>query len=182
MAITLKPLVIPPRPPELPATPPPATSADPQTKGPHLRNDAFITRWVEEFERVVKDCWIALGQVLQLIDARLVYLETRVADTYTWGQRGTLTDEEGMALPLRVVRDEKIVEFTIASEKPGSGTISIEFRINGTNFQTLSLPGNSPFVAIPVTPARNVLKDDKLALFVKSPGTAEDIVVQARCV
>jgi hypothetical protein len=182
VAVSLKPLVIPPRPAELPTAPPPAEAAAKPVKGPHLRNDAFLARWIEDFERVVKDVWLALQQVLGGIDLRLIALETRVSDTYTWGQRGSLTDNEPMALPLRVVRPETIVEFTIAAEKPAAGAITIEFRINDALFQALTLPSSAPFVAIPLPTPRAVLKDDKLSLFVTNPGAAEDVVVQARCV
>jgi len=174
-------LVIPPRPPELPTTPPPPAEAPIVKVGPHLRNDAYLTRWLEDFERVVKDAWIALAQLVASLEARILALETRVADTYTWGQRGTLTDEERIALPLRVVRKEKVVELTVAAETPStSGSVSIQFRVNGAVAVTLTLPSGAPFVAVPFI--QELAVNDKLDVFVKSPGTAEDVVVQARCV
>lgn len=181
MAINFPVLVIPPRPPELPAVPPPPTTEPVVKTGPHLRNDAFLSRWLEDFERVIKDAWLLLGTLLAQIDARLVYLETRVADTYTWGQRGTLTDEERIALPLRVVRKEKVVELTVAAEVPStSGSVSIEFRVNGAAAVTLQLPSGAPFVAVPFI--RELAVNDKIEAFTKNPGNAEDVVVQARCV
>lgn len=182
MPVRFPTLTIPPRPPELPAVPPPATSASPiELKGPHLRNDAFLSRWVEEFERVVKDAWANLANLITTVEERIVALETRISDTYTWGQRGGLQHEQFVALPLRVVRQETLVEFAIAVETPStSGAVIIDLRRNGVFLTQATLPVGGRFVAVPVTLA--LAKNDALAVVVAQEGTdTEDLVVQARC-
>lgn len=194
MPIVFPPLTIPPRPPELPAVPPPATTEPAVTKGPHLRNDAFLSRWVEDFERVVKDAWFSLSKVIAALDARVTGLETRVtnleqrvSDTYTWGQKGTPTIDEDadvtlLALPLRVVRDEEIVECTATSEVP-EGAVTFVVQHNEVDVVTLTLD-SVPFVAVPLPPdaPHKVLKDDRLRVVIASvDGDIADVVVQARC-
>ena len=187
MPIIFPPLVIPPRPPELPSVPPPSTTEPVELKGPHLRNDAFLSRWIEDFERVVKDAWFSLSKLITTIDTRIVVLETRVSDTYTWGQKGVPSIDTDapvtlLALPLRVVRDEEIVECTAASEVP-EGAVTFIVQHNEVDLVTLTLD-HVPFVAVPfpLDAPHKVLKDDKLRVVIASvDADIADVVVQVRC-
>jgi len=173
-------LVLPPRPPELPTVPPPVTADKPPD---FKRNDAFLSRWIEDFERVMKDAWLKLNEMLQKFHDRITALEQRVADTYTFGQKGALAlavPVEGappsldlIALPLRVVRDEEVVEATLTAEvaPAASCTVAVEHVVPdaagstegrpATTVCTLTLPAGGHFVSFSFTlpappPARAV--------------------------
>ena len=92
---------------------------------------------------------------------RVVELENRISDTYTWGQKGTLTVEEAeegeapvvtlLALPLRVVRKEEVLECTAAAEVPGAGGVLIvQHQASGQDAPT---PPATPKRRLPSTPA-----------------------------
>ena len=106
----------------------------------------FLTKWLEEFIRVVKDAWARLGTLVGVISGRIEVLEKRVSDTYTWGS-GSITVDKIIALPLRVVRSEVLVEFTIAAETAStSGDVQIELRQNGATLINGTLSTGATFV------------------------------------
>jgi hypothetical protein len=165
----------------------------------------------------VKDAWTALSTLVAELDKRITILETRISDTYTWGQKGTLTIEEGepgepvsvslLALPLRIVREEEIVECTAAAEVPGlGGVLRVQHQASGptgtpptradevewTDVATLTLEAEMRFVAVTLPTPLKMKKDDTLRVViaeVASPARAigeeqeelADVVVQARC-
>jgi hypothetical protein len=223
-------LNIPPRPQELPTTPPPSSSArvreEAEKTGNPLgkmlvdgynRGDAHLTGWVDEEQRVLKEAWQDLQTLVAALDARILVLETRIADTYTWGQKGTLTIEEGepgepapvslLALPLRIVRDEEIVECTAAAEVPGlGGVLLVQHQASGptetpptradevpwTDVATLTLDAEMRFVAVTLPEPFKMKKDDTLRVVIaevasparaigEEPEELADVVVQARC-
>jgi hypothetical protein len=185
---------------------------------PYDRNDAHLSKWIEDFERVVKDSWTKLGVLLNEVDKRVTVLEERVSDTYTWGQKGELTVEEPvegeepeptlLALPLRIVRKEEVLECTAAAEKPGAGGVLIvQHQASGpivaeppvtsradevpwTDVATLTLDAEMKFLSVPLTTPFKMAKDDTLRVVIAEVGEAEedaedgalaDVVVQARC-
>jgi hypothetical protein len=223
-------LNIPPRPQELPSTPPPSSSARVREEAEkhasplgkmlvdgYSRGDAHLTGWVEEEQRVLKEAWQDLQTLVAALDARILALETRIADTYTWGQKGTLTIEEGepgeevpvslLALPLRIVRDEEILECTAAAEVPGlGGVLLVQHQASGatetpptradevpwTDVATLTLDAEMRFIAVTLPEAFKMTKDDTLRVVIAEVGGAaravgeepeelSDVVVQARC-
>jgi hypothetical protein len=223
-------LNIPPKPQELPSTPPPSSSARvreeaEKTGNPlgkllidgYSRGDAHLTGWVDEEQRVLKEAWQDLQTLVSALDARILALETRIADTYTWGQKGTLTIEEGepgepapvslLALPLRIVREEEILECTAASEVPGlGGVLLVQHQASGapvtpptradevpwTTVATLTLEAEMRFVAVTLPEPFTMKKDDTLRVVIAEVGGAArvvgeepeelaDVVVQARC-
>jgi hypothetical protein len=223
-------LNIPPRPQELPSTPPPSSSARVREEAEkqasplgkmlvdgYSRGDAHLTRWVEEEQRVLKEAWQDLQTLVAALDARILALETRIADTYTWGQKGTLTIEEGeagepapvslLALPLRIVREEEIVECTAAAEVPGlGGVLLVQHQASGptvtpltradevpwTDVATLTLEAEMRFVAVTLPTPFKMKKDDTLRVVISEVGGAAraegeepeelaDVVCQARC-
>jgi hypothetical protein len=203
VAFFLPPLVPPPRPPELPvAVPPPLAGQTPQTPGPHVRNDAFLSQWIDDLERVLKDAWIKLNSVLKGFDERITILETRVADTYTFGQKGILTVVEDpldpgaptiLALPLRVVRNEEIVELVVACEKASTAdetTLQVQHAVGNADFTAVGLPltmgpgmklAERLFTVAPRTP-RKILRNDRLRVVIQVASLdAADIVAQVRC-
>jgi hypothetical protein len=221
-------LNLPPRPQELPSTPPPSSSARIREEAEkqdnplgkmlvdgYNRGDAHLTGWVDEEQRVLKEGWQDLQTLVSALDARLLALETRIADTYTWGQKGTLTIEEGepgepapvslLALPLRIVREEEIVECTAAAEVPGlGGVLLVQHQASGatetpptradevpwTDVATLTLEPEMRFVAVTLPEPFTMRKDDTLRVVIAEVGGAPraddeeelaDVVVQARC-
>jgi hypothetical protein len=226
-------LNIPPRPQELPSTPPPSSSARvreeaEKTESPlgkmlidgYSRGDAHLTGWVEEEQRVLKEAWQDLQTLVAALDARILVLETRVADTYTWGQKGTLTIEEAeegepapitlLALPLRIVRDEEMLECTAAAEVPGlGGVLLVQHQASGatvtpptpptrvdevvwTDVATLTIEAEMKFVSVTLTEPFKMKKDDTLRVVIaevasatpavgEEPEELADVVVQARC-
>jgi hypothetical protein len=223
-------LNIPPRPQELPTAPPPSSSARvreeaEKTGSPlgkllvdgYTRGDAHLTGWVDEEQRVLKEGWQDLQTLVSALDARILALETRIADTYTWGQKGTLTIEEGepgeevpitlLALPLRIVREEEIVECTAAAEMPGlGGVLLVQHQASGptetppirvdevpwTDVATLTLDPAMRFVAVTLPTPFKMKKDDTLRVVIAEVGGAVraegeepeelgDVVCQARC-
>jgi hypothetical protein len=223
-------LNIPPKPQELPSTPPPSSSArvreEAEKTGNPLgkllvdgynRGDAHLTGWVDEEQRVLKEAWQDLQTLVASLDARILVLETRIADTYTWGQKGTLTVEEGepgesvpvtlLALPLRIVRDEEIVECTAAAEVPGlGGVLLVQHQASGptetppiradevpwTDVATLTIEAEMKFVAVTLPEPFKMKKDDTLRVVIaevvsparavgEEPEELADVVVQARC-
>jgi hypothetical protein len=212
MAITFPPITIPPRPPDLPMVAPPKSNKD-----PHLTNDGHLSKWIEDFERVVKDAWTALSTLVAELDKRITILETRISDTYTWGQKGTLTIEEAepgeeapvtlLALPLRIVRDEEVVECTAAAEVPGlGGVLLVQHQASGPtgtpptradevewiDVATLTFEAEMRFVAVTLPTPFKMKKDDTLRVVIAEVGGAPrvvgeepeelaDVVVQARC-
>jgi hypothetical protein len=226
-------LNIPPRPQELPSTPPPSSSARvreeaEKTESPlgkmlidgYSRGDAHLTGWVEEEQRVLKEGWQDLQTLVAALDARIFVLETRVADTYTWGQKGTLTVEEGepgepipvtlLALPLRIVRDEEMLECTAAAEVPGlGGVLLVQHQASGatvtpptpptrvdevmwTDVATLTIEAEMKFVSVTLPEPFKMKKDDTLRVVIaevasatpvvgEEPEELGDVVVQARC-
>jgi hypothetical protein len=225
-------LNIPPKPQELPSTPPPSSSARvreeaEKTGNPlgkmlidgYSRGDAHLTGWVEEEQRVLKEAWQDLQTLVAALDARILVLETRIADTYTWGQKGTLTIEEAeageeapvtlLALPLRIVRDEEILECTAASEVPGlGGVLLVQHQASGatetpptradevvwTDVATLTIEAEMKFVAVTLPEPFKMKKDDTLRVVIaevaevdgaprvdEEPEELSDVVVQARC-
>lgn len=193
MAIKFPPLTLPPRPPELPAVPPPKGQGD-----PFLRNDAFLAVWIDEFERVIKDAWFLLRTLVEGIEARITVLETRIADTYTYGQKGALAlaapPEEGepvslslLALPLRVVRDEEILELTAACETPSEDTttvLTVQHIVDtvSTTVGTLTLGTGITFVPLVLPAPKKVKKNEVLRVEItEASETAADFVVQIRC-
>jgi hypothetical protein len=190
----LPPLVLPPRPPELPVSiPPPLPGQTPQTPGPHLRNDAFLSKWIDDLERVIKDNWIKLNALLQTFHDRITALERRIADTYTWGQKGPLavsvpTDPEApvevslLALPLRAVRDEEIVEIVVACEKaPELGATTLMVQVNEGNVRQVSLNVGVKLAEWVFPVPVKIKRNDALRVLIQAPGDAADVVVQARC-
>jgi hypothetical protein len=192
-------------------TPVSETTKEPQgAPKPHDRNDAFLSNWVEDFERVVKDAWTKLGVLLGEIDKRVTALENRVSDTYTWGQKGELTVEEPeegeepeptlLALPLRIVRKEEILECTAAAEKPGAGGVLIvQHQASGpivveppveppvtpradevpdevpwTDVATLALDAEMKFLAVTLTTPFKMAKDDTLRVVIAEVGEAPE--------
>jgi hypothetical protein len=223
-------LNLPPKPQELPSTPPPSSSArvreEAEKTGSPLgkllidgysRGDAHLTGWVDEEQRVLKEAWQDLQTLVAALDARVLALETRIADTYTWGQKGTLTVEEGepgepvpvtlLALPLRIVRDEELVECTAAAEVPGlGGVLLVQHQASGpivpppmradevpwTTVATLTIEAEMKFVAVTLPEPIKMHKDDTLRVVIAAVGGAAraegeepeelaDTVVQARC-
>ena len=88
----------------------------------------------------MKDAWARLGTLVSVISGRIEVLEKRVSDTYTWGS-GSITVDKVIALPLRVVRSEVLVEFTIAAETAStSGDVQIELTQNGATLINGTLP------------------------------------------
>jgi hypothetical protein len=223
-------LNLPPRPQELPSTPPPSSSARvreeaEKTGSPlgkllvdgYTRGDAHLTGWLDEEQRILKEGWQDLQTLVSALDARLLALETRIADTYTWGQKGTLTIEEGepgeptpvslLALSLRIVRDEEIVECTAAAEVPGlGGVLLVQHQASGapatpptradeipwTDVATLTLDAGMRFVAVTLPEPFTMKKDDTLRVVIaevtspvraigEEPEELADVVVQARC-
>jgi hypothetical protein len=224
-------LNLPPKPQELPSTPPPSSSArvreEAEKTGSPLgkllvdgysRGDAHLTGWVDEEQRVLKEGWQDLQTLVSALDARILALETRVADTYTWGQKGELTVEEPvegeapeptlLALPLRIVRKEEILECTAAAEKPGAGgVLLVQHQASGpivaeppvtpradevvwTDVATLTLDAGMKFVAVTLPEPFTMAKDDTLRVVIAAVGEAPadvedgvlaDVVVQARC-
>jgi hypothetical protein len=223
-------LNLPPRPQELPSTPPPSSSTRvreeaEKTGNPlgkmlvdgYTRGDAHLTGWVDEEQRVLKEGWQDLQTLVSALDARILALETRIADTYTWGQKGTLTIEEGepgepvpvtlLALPLRIVREEEIVECTAAAEVPGlGGVLRVQHQASGatgtpparadevpwTDVATLTVAAGMKFVAVTLPTPFKMKKDDTLRVVIVEVGSAApavgeepeelgDVVVQARC-
>jgi hypothetical protein len=226
-------LNLPPRPQELPSTPPPASSArvreEAEKTGSPLgkllvdgysRGDAHLTGWVDEEQRVLKEGWQDLQTLVAALDARILALETRVADTYTWGQKGTLTVEEGepgepvpvtlLALPLRIVRDEEMLECTAAAEVPGlGGVLLVQHQASGeivtpptpptradeivwTDVATLTIEAEMKFVSVILPEPFKMKKDDTLRVVIaevveaaptigEEPEELSDVVVQARC-
>ena len=169
-----------------------------------LRNDAQLSVWVEEFERVVKNAWTQLNTLVADLDRRITELETRIADTYTWGQKGTLTVEEAeegeeavvtlLALPLRIVRKEEVVECTAAAEVPGMGGVLIvqhqhsgpdvpdvvppgrrrpradEEEVPWTDVATLTLEAGMKFVSVMLEEPFEMAKDDTLRVVIAEVG------------
>jgi hypothetical protein len=196
----IPPLNVPPRPPELPIVPPPVGPGQPET---FKRNDAFLAVWIEEFERVMKDAWVKLNALLEVFDARIKVLETRIADTYTFGQKGTLpaaqepTEPEAepeanlLALPLRVVRDEEIMELTAACEIPSIGVpaiLTVQHR-GGADVEvpwepvgSLVLDVDVLFVELILSAPWKLKRNDVLRVLIEDPGEdVADVVVQIRC-
>jgi hypothetical protein len=198
-------LTVPPRPPELPTVPVPPTQ--PQTKAADvfprgepppmqkwvegadrfvaetsLRFDALLTKWIEEFLRVMKDAWVRLQTLVTAVVGRVLVLETRIADTYTWGQKGALRADEPIALPLRVVRNEELVEMTIAADHEDSrGGVTIDLTRNGTTILSGRLSGDDLAVIAP-NPGITLTRNDILAVIARNvDADAAGIVVQARC-
>lgn len=177
-------LVVPPRPSELPASLPPP--ADEQQK-PFLRNDALSANWVEQFERAMKDAWIALNKVVVSLETRVSALEQRIADTYTYGQRGGLQvledDPNWIGLPLRVVRNELLLECVgTLQTAPTDGTVTVEIRHNAAVVTVLDLAVGATFVSVALPAPRGLLKNDTLtAVLTAGDPTAADVVVQLRC-
>jgi len=189
-------LVLPPRPPELPTVPPPVTADKPPD---FKRNDAFLSRWIEDFERVIKDGWIKLTSLLQSFDDRIVALEKRIADTYTYGQKGVITlatpPEEGgptpltfLALPLRVVRDEELVEVVATCEIPAATTPTTFTIQHGphkdamANVTSLTLGVGVPLAQITLATPRKMKRNDVLRVLVAEASLeAADFIVQVRC-
>jgi len=174
-------LVLPPRPPELPTAPPPVKPGEPPSP---LRNDALLSNWIEDIERVLKDAWLKLQQAFAALEARVLVLEQRIADTYTFGQRGALTlipdDPNWVALPLRVVRDEEVLEVTAAAENPDTSA-TVDIQRNGASLYTLTIDG--PFVSYLFPTPIKVVKNDKLAVVLLDDGGGgcANVVVQIRC-
>jgi hypothetical protein len=198
-------LAPPPRPPELPTVPVPPTrpvvkaeEVFPRGQAPPLqkfieqtdrfvdetglRRDAFLSKWLDEFIRVMKDAWVRLSTVFTELESRVSTLETRIADTYTWGQKGHPTADEPIALPLRVVRDEELVEMTIAADHEDSrGGITIDLTRNGDTILSGRLGGDD-IAVIEADPGTKLDKNDILAAIARDvDDTATGIVVQARC-
>jgi hypothetical protein len=195
--------------------------APPQGQGDKFaRNDAFLSTWVEDFERVVTDAWTKLGVLLAGLDTRITALEERVtaleervSDTYTWGQKGELAVEEPvegeepeptlLALPLRIVRKEEVLECTAAAEQPGAGGVLIvQHQASGpivaeppvtppvtsradavpwTDVATLTLDAEMKFVSVPLDTPFKMAKDDTLRVVIveigEAPEDAEDGVL-----
>ncbi|HJY45348.1 MAG TPA: hypothetical protein VJ301_12060, partial [Propionibacteriaceae bacterium] len=198
-------LSAPPKPPELPIVPveptqPTTKAADVFPKGEQppmqkwveqadrfvdetsLKFDAIITKWVDEFIRVMKDSWVKLGTLVGLISGRIEVLEARISDTYTWGS-GSITVDKPIALPLRVVRDEEFVEMAIAADTPStSGAVEIELRLNDGELLRGALSAGADFVVVPAIGTANLSKDSKLAVITRAAGEGtKGVVVQARC-
>ena len=198
-------LPVPPKPPELPTIPveptqPTTKAADvfpageqpPEQKWVEqadrlvaetsLKFDAILTKWIEEFMRVIKDAWARLGTLVGVISGRIEVLENRVSDTYTWGS-GSITVDKGIALPLRVVRSEVLVEFTIAAETAStSGDVQIELQQNGATLINGTLPSGSNFAVMPAEDRPGLAVNDKLEVITRSVGTGvKGVVCQARC-
>jgi hypothetical protein len=169
----------------------------------------------------MKDAWIKLNALIGELDVRITVLETRISDTYTWGQKGELAVEEPvegeepeptlLALPLRIVRKEEILECTAAAEKPGAGGVLIvQHQASGpivaeppvtppvtradevpwTDVATLTLEAEMTFVAVPLDTPFKMAKDDTLRVVIAEvgevpedaeDGALADVVVQARC-
>jgi hypothetical protein len=198
--VPLQVLVAPPRPPELPvAVPPPMVGEAPVKTGPHLRNDAHLANWTDEFIRIMKDAWVKLGKVIQSIEDRLLALEMRVADTYTYGQKGVITlavpIEEGgpipltiLALPLRVVRDEVLLEVVATCEVAGA-TGGTTFKVQHgpsaaamADVTTLTLNTGALLAQITLPTPRPMKRNDVLRVIVTAVSLeAADFVVQVRC-
>jgi hypothetical protein len=172
-------LVMPPRPPELP------TAAPPPPAEPHLKNDAYITRWVEDFERIIKDAWVKLNAwivgELGGLSGRVTVLETRISDTYVFGARGTPAIDTGLALPLRVVRSETVKKVTVAVQTPATvGNTSVEFLHNVAVFQLVTVPAGAVFASATLT--RALTEDDEVSARITAVGTdVANIVAQIRC-
>jgi hypothetical protein len=183
----------------------------------YTRGDAHLTGWVDEEQRILKEGWQDLQTLVSALDARILALETRIADTYTWGQKGTLTIEEAeageeapitlLALPLRIVRDEEILECTAASEVPGlGGVLLVQHQASGatvtpptradevvwTDVATLTIEAAMKFVAVTLPEPFKMKKDDTLRVVIAEVGSATpavgeepeelaDVVCQARC-
>jgi hypothetical protein len=167
-------------------------------KGPHLRNDAYLANWLEAFERVIQDAWLKLNALITAINKRIEDLEGRISDTYTWGQKGTLTIEEGeegeeapvslLALPLRVVRDEELVECTAAAEvSPVADAIVLIVEYLAADAEpveaaTLTLDVGMDFVAVTLEPPLKLKKNDKLRVVIAAVDEeGADVVAQVRC-
>jgi hypothetical protein len=208
---TFPPIVPPPRPPEVPDVPVPpvrpTTTADqvfPQGRPPPLQKwvegadtfvrerslqlDAFIARWVEEFIRVLKEAWDKLKFAFEELDKRITALEQRVADTYTFGQKGKLKkrpdpDPNWIALPLRVVRDEVLLEVVATVETPSSdGDVNLSVQHEGDEIVVLTLASGEDFTVNTFDPPRDLAYNDKLLVQLRDAGTdAADVVVQIRC-
>lgn len=198
-------LAVPPRPPELPTVPVAATqpttkAADVFPKGDQppmqkwvegadrfvaetsLRYDAILTKWIDEFIRVIKDAWARLSIQINVIVGRIATLETRVSDTYTWGS-GSITKDKLIALPLRVVRDETFLEMTIAAETAStSGDVQIDLVRNDATLISGTLSSGSTFVVKVAEDKPALAVNDKLAVITRNAGTGvKGVVCQARC-
>jgi hypothetical protein len=210
-------LSLPPRPPELPSVPvapaKPAITAEevfPQGKPPPLQKwveagdrlvaerslqlDAFLTKWFDEFLRILKDAWLKLQAAFTALEARVgkvedrvTVLETRIADTYTFGQKGGLQviddDPNWIALPLLVVRDEVLVEIAVTVYTPSDdGDVVFSFQHNGAEVASLRVFQGDNFLLVPLTPPRPLAYNDVLLVQLNESGTnAENAVIEARC-
>jgi hypothetical protein len=174
------------------AVPPPVAGQLPTTTGPHLRNDAHLANWTDDFIRVMKDAWVKLNQLLGVIEDRLLALEQRIADTYTYGQKGALTlAVDGpltfLALPLRVVRDEELVELVATCETAATDTSTVLAVQHGTGgvFQTvrtLTLNTGATLVEFKLPTPRKMLRNDVLRVVINAVSLdGKDFVVQVRC-
>lgn len=184
----IQPLVLPPRPPELPTAPPPASTDKPN----FLRNDAIVSNWIDDIERSLKDQWLKLAQQIEIIEGRITVLEKRIADTYVFGQKDVIEvdpDPEAhnwLGLPLRVVRPENLMELVATAETASTdGDVHLQVLKNGVQIAMLTLaPGETITHQAMGAPdaGLQMLKDDKLTVVIVDAGTdTADVVVQARC-
>jgi hypothetical protein len=112
-----------------------------------------------------------------------------------------------LALPLRIVRDEEILECTAAAEVPGlGGVLRVQHQASGatetpparadeipwTDVATLTLEAEMRFVAVTLPEPFKMTKDDTLRVVIAEVGSATpavgeepeelaDVVCQARC-
>jgi hypothetical protein len=182
MAISLPPIQIPPRPPEIPVDASPA---------------GRVGTWVGQLGRVIQDAWRHLLSLVNSFEARLTALEAgdpsfvarvtalenRVKDVYTFSRTGTLAVGP-IALPLRVVAASTLVELVATVETaPTGANLIIEIRKNGTPVGTVTIPAGQTFATTTLSVA--LLEDsDALRPEVTQVGATEkgkDLVVQARC-
>jgi hypothetical protein len=205
----LPPLTLAPTPPELPTVPAPVPE-----QPAHVPNDARLTQWVADLSRSLKDAWVRLnssvggiesalstqtGSITALegrvtaVEGRVTALEQRIADTYVFAQPGALSatpvGEPPLAplvgLPLRVVRQEVLVEAALALGTAAGSPVILALEHNQLQIATGGLGPGQTFAVAAFTPPRPLAANDVLSIRVLQVGTAPqtgaDLVVQLRC-
>jgi hypothetical protein len=199
----LPPLTLAPTPPELPTVPAPLPD-----QPAHLLNDGRLTQWIAEISRSLKDAWVRLNSSVGGIESalstqsgeisgltgRVAALEQRISDTYTFAHPGAVSatpvgeppQAPLVGLPLRVVRQEVLVEVAIALETAaGAPGVSVSFEHNRTQVAMGGLSAGQTFAVLPFTPPRPLLVNDILAFRVlqvgEAPTAGADLVIEARC-
>jgi hypothetical protein len=206
----LPPLTLAPTPPELPTVP----AVVPEQPA-HIPNDARLTQWVADLSRSLKDAWVRLnssvggiesaltaqsGEIggltgrVTALEGKVTALEQRIADTYVFAQPGAVSatpvGEPPLAplvgLPLRVVRQEVLVEAALAlGTAAGPPGLSLALEHNQVQIAAGGIAAGQLFAVAAFTPPRPLLANDTLAVRVlqvgAEPAPGADLVVQLRC-